>query len=453
MTHTAEPEAPDHGPAAADVPPLVEQAGEPLVLLHVGDLHLTDPAARNAFDFAEILDQIRGLPQAQFDFVYLPGDLAENGCAAEYRILALTLRAGRRLPIRLIPGDHDRQLDRMGDFHAFYDALQTDFRLPAPVDHDLDQPPIACPPPGALAAWPSASIRHYRSSAVVRGVRCLFLDIVSPGFGRKGVGLDFRLGREQMLWLDRKLKDAAKARQPVAVFMHAYPDDLREPDDRLDVAGLFREAGVRLVEMGHTHYNELAHDGRTLYAAARSVGQNEDGSVGYAVAAIDGPVTSWRFKALDRPWPFVLITSPADRRVATRPASKRSAGMGGLKHGRIKVRSVVLSDVPPTVVHCRADTGAWHDMRLVGQRVYEAWLPWPSGAVKVQVEAVHPKWNGHDPVHVDTDVIEPVAAFDDPDFAPPLPEKPGSDVPNVGPWLQKGVRGDQLGPNRAGRKW
>jgi 3',5'-cyclic-AMP phosphodiesterase len=282
---------------------------------------------------------------------------------------------------------------------------------------------------------------------------CLFLDIVSPGYGQKGIGLDFRLGREQTLWLNDRIRTAVDENIPVAVFMHAYPDDLREPDDRLDIGGLFWEAGVRLVEMGHTHYNELAHDGHTLYAAARSVGQNEDGSVGYAVSAIDGPVTSWRFKALDRAWPFVLITSPADRRVATRPAIKENTGMIGDGRDRIKVRAVVLSDVPPKYVHCRAGTGAWHTMTLVTERVYEAWLPWPKDARTIQVEAVHPEWRGHGPDFVDTDVIEPVIVFDDPDCVPLIPEKPGSDVPNVGAWVQKGVRGDQLGPNRYGRKW
>jgi hypothetical protein len=183
------------------------------------------------------------------------------------------------------------------------------------------------------------------------------------------------------------------------------------------------------------------------------VGQNEDGSVGYAVAALDGPVTSWRFKALDRAWPFVLITSPADRRVARRPADEANTGMTGVEGGRIKVRAVVLSDVAPSYVHCRAGTGAWHVMTLTTDRVYEAWLPWPKEARKIQVEAVHPDWTGHGPDFVDTDVIEPVTAFDDPASGPPIPGKPGSDVPNIGAWTQKGVRGDQLGPNRCGRKW
>ncbi|MCJ2033939.1 metallophosphoesterase family protein [Methylobacterium sp. J-068] len=437
--------------------PTVERAEalvEPLVFLHVGDLHLTTPTAQNARDFRAILAQIDGIgSKSLFDFVYLPGDLAENGCASEYTELAAALDAHRDLPIRLIPGDHDRQLGRMDDFQAFYDHLVASRKLTPPMEWVLDQPPLVCPLPPAPEIWPPRTILHYCASEDIRGIRCLFLDIVSPGYGQKGIGLDFRLGREQTLWLNDQIRTAADKNIPVAVFMHAYPDDLREPDDRLDIGGLFWEAGIRLVEMGHTHYNELAHDGHTLYAAARSVGQNEDGSVGYAVSAIDGPVTSWRFKALDRAWPFVLITSPADRRVATRPATTENAGMVGDGRGRIRVRAVVLSDVPPQYVHCRAGTGAWHPMERVTGRVYEAWLPWPKEARRIQVEAVHPDWRGHGPDLVDTDVIEPVIVFDDPESGPPIPEKPGSDVPNIGAWIQKGVRGDQLGPNRHGRKW
>ena len=128
------------------------------------------------------------------------------------------------------------------------------------------------------------------------GVRCLFLDMVSAGHGRKGVGLDFRLGKAQAQWFADQVRDTLRedgtARIPCAVFMHTYPADIQVRSEATDVAGAIWNGRVRLVEMGHTHYNELAPDGRTLYAAARSVGQNEDGSVGYAVAAIDGPVLS-----------------------------------------------------------------------------------------------------------------------------------------------------------------
>ncbi len=344
--------APDRPAGAPHVRPrsLPAPRREPLVFLHVGDLHLQDEAARNARDLNAILDQIAAIaPRGLFDFVYLPGDLAENGYASEYRILKAALDRHPDLPVRLIPGDHDRQHGRMDDFQAFAASLGE--RLPEPVVWDLEQPPSGCP-----ETWPVEPVPHYCASTDIRGVRCLFIDMVSPGFGRKGIGLDFRLGRPQTQWLSDQLAEAGAQNMPCAVFMHAYPDDLREPDERLDIGGLFWATRVRLVEMGHTHYNELAPDGRTLYAAARSVGQNEDGSVGYAVAAIDGAVTSWRFRALDRTAPFVLITSPADRRVATVPTSPASSGMELDAEGRITVRALVLSDAPPDYVHCRVDT-------------------------------------------------------------------------------------------------
>ncbi|MCJ2122280.1 metallophosphoesterase family protein [Methylobacterium sp. J-077] len=420
----------------------------PLVFLHVGDLHLQDAGARNAIDLNAILDQIATIvPRAMFDFVYLPGDLAENGYASEYQILTAALGDHPDLPVRLIPGDHDRQHGTMDHFHAF--AASLGGRLPKPIVWDLEQPPSGCP-----ETWPVLPIPHYCASAEIQGVRCLFVDMVSPGFGRKGIGLDFRLGGPQTQWLSEQLTQAAAEKKPCAVFMHDYPDDLREPDDRLDIGGLFWAMRVRLVEMGHTHYNELAPDGRTLYAAARSVGQNEDGSVGYAVAAIDGPVTSWRFRALDRTWPFVLITSPADRRVATLPTTQESSGMALDADGQITVRAVVLSDAPPRYVHCRVDTGPWIEMhRAKGARCYEVALPWDGGGRSIQVEAVHESWPGHGPDYVDTDVIEPVITFSDSAALPPMPEKPGSDAGRIQSWVRKGVRGDQLGPNRYGRKW
>ncbi len=61
--------------------------------------------------------------------------------------------------------------------------------------------------------------------------------------------------------------------------------------------------------MGHTHYNELANDGATIFMATRSTGQIEEGPPGFSIAAVDGRGVSWRFKPLDAAWPFVLITA------------------------------------------------------------------------------------------------------------------------------------------------
>jgi Icc protein len=47
--------------------------------------------------------------------------------------------------------------------------------------------------------------------------------------------------------------------------------------------------------MGHTHYNELANDGRAICAATRSTGQIEEGPAGFSVTTIDKEVIGWTF--------------------------------------------------------------------------------------------------------------------------------------------------------------
>ncbi len=114
-----------------------------------------------------------------------------------------------------------------------------------------------------------------------------------------------------MEWLRDDLAAAHRGGQTIIVFMHAYPS---EHEEARELSALFSERGVSLVEMGHTHYNELANDGRTIYAATRSTGQIEEGPAGFSVTTLDAGVISWKFKPLSE-WPLVVITSPGDQRL------------------------------------------------------------------------------------------------------------------------------------------
>ena len=424
----------------------------PFVFFHIGDLHLTTPPAANVptlrarqkrvvDDLDAMLADIAALDARSFDFVYLPGDLAENGLPGEYALLAAALARQPDVPVRFVPGDHDRAL---GDTDAF-----ADFRAGLTGRHKQGGPkhdrhvlrPLAGDPP----APGTASITQFFFREEHPGVACLFVDMVTAGYGQKGVGLDFRLGEDQFAWLERKCLKAMRHKKPCVVFQHCYPADMRDPDDAAaNLAGLYWSSGVRLIEMGHTHYNELAPDGRTLYATARSVGQNEDGPVGFAVAAVDGAAVSWRFKPLQQTWPFVLITSPADRRLATAAAE--------IDDGRLTVRAFVFSDEGylDRACQCRVDDGPWTDMWPVGPSFYEGSVAWAPGARRVSVRARGNPWHfGSDLVDVDT--VEPAGS----DFEPASsPKKPGSDAQaSKDPWPNHGIRGDQLGPNKQGRKW
>jgi Icc protein len=250
----------------------------PLRFVQIGDLRLTEAGLQNHLDFRAIVDELNRNVGGKIDFVYLPGDNADDGTPEQFRLVGDALS---RLdpPWHVILDHHDF---KPGSLDNFYEGLGIQ-KLP------------------------------YATNA--GGCRCIFLDVVSRGKG----GPDFRLGAARPLWLRSQLETAPNKAKPCVIFMRAYPADLGE--EAQELSALKEESGAALVAMGHTHYNEIANDRRTIYAATRSTGQIEEGPVGFAFAAIDAGMVSWRFKPLASPWPVVMITSPADRRPAIAPTT------------------------------------------------------------------------------------------------------------------------------------
>jgi hypothetical protein len=246
-------------------------------------------------------------------------------------------------------------------------------------------------------------------------------------------GPDFRLGREQVDWCERELADAAACNETAVIFMHTYPADLRE--GAAEIGALLAAQNVACVDMGHTHYNELANDGRTVFMATRSTGQIEEGTAGFSVAAVDSNRVSWRFKEIEGAWPFVLVTSPVDRRLATSDAQAVS--------GAFEVRAKVLSDVPVISVEASFDGKDWRGMTRVegADFLWAAGFDVPADIVRVRVRDEQGR--------TDEDSIEPLRAGAE----PPARVADGSDKDSVGAWPEKGILGTQLGPNRNGRKW
>lgn len=109
--------------------------------------------------------------------------------------------------------------------------------------------------------------------------------------------------------------------------LHCYPSDFKQGGREL--SELIARYGVKLIDMGHTHYNEISHGGRTIYAATRPTAQIGEGPVGFSVTNYDSGVVSWRFLELGK-LPAVMITSPADERLmaddadSDRPARERA---------------------------------------------------------------------------------------------------------------------------------
>lgn len=368
-----------------------------LVFAHIGDLHLTSASEDNYRDLQAIVDEIAADFADTLDFVYVPGDNADNGLPDQYALARREL-ARLPMPVHIITGDHDMEPGRLD---AFYASLDVD-RLPKAVD--------------------------------AGGVRCLFLDICGPGSG----GPDFRLGAAQTDWLAKELEEAAGKRR-CAIFMHSYPADLKGDGETTAINEAFAAREVLLVEMGHTHYNELANDGRTIFAATRSTGQIEEGPVGYALVTIDGRCVSWRFRLLGSKGPVVLITNPADRRLATDPADGNHAPRGR----DCEVRASVLGAIATASCACFVDDGEPIAMQAIGAARYAATIAVPSHAKRLRVEA-HA---------VDGSVgTETIDLADATHFTTDR-HADGSDSDAIGAWPERGILGTQLGPNRNGRAW
>jgi predicted phosphodiesterase len=371
---------------------LTGQATNKTVLFaHIGDLHLTDAKQRNFQDFLAIVAQIETECGQTVDFVVLPGDNADNGLPAQYALAATALKM-LSAPVHVIPGDHDME---QGDLDAFHTVLGAE-RLPKAI--------------------------------TVRGVRCLFLDIVGGGSG----GPDFRLGLPQLSWIERELRDADDHGQTSLIFTHSYPADLKGDGETGALNRLIADHDVALVDMGHSHYNELANDGRTIFAATRSTGQIEEGPVGYSIATLDRGVVSWRFKPLDEAFPFVIVTSPADHRLL-RAIDQRIDGF-------TQVRAVILGRNPIASVSCRVEDGDWIAMtRIDNGGVWAAELPEPAGRlVTIVVQAVDETGRpGQHAIRAATT-----------DYQIPFRRQDGSDAASIGAWPENGILGTQLGPNR-----
>ncbi len=378
--------------------------GPLLIYAHLGDLHLTSPKEQHFTDLLAIAAEIELQCRDRLDFVYLPGDVADNGMPGEYALVHTALKL-LSPPVYAITGDHEMASGNLDNFLGAHAGGRRFPVLPFSVTHG--------------------------------GIRCLFLDMCGPGRG----GPDFRLGDAQLAWVEAQLASAEAAGQPAAVFMHAYPADLVLTGEKATLNRLLAARHVRLVDMGHTHYNELANDGRTILAATRSTGQIEEGPVGYSLAAIDGGVVSWQFKPLAEAFPVVMITAPADRRLVIDQDDPAQVVTDAFE-----VHAVVFGSNRVAACRCQIDEGPWQPMDPPprGDHLWRTRARSPGGqrfglAVRAETAA-----GG-----VAEDRIEVAAAR----FVLPKAHRDGSDKDAIEAWPERHLFATQLGPNRNGRKW
>ena len=256
---------------AADAVKSPDAAGV-LSWVHLGDLHMTKAGEQNHLDLAEIVNEVNQDFADSVSFVFLPGDVADDGSRAAYAVVRGELDR-LTVPWCAIIGDHDVHEK---SFANFKEAMSEESRY----------------------AFTVGDTRFLAMNA---------FDVPEPP--------SFTVLDEQLRWAEVELQKATQARQNKVLFLHCYPSDLKVGRD--EVTRLVRDYEVRLVDMGHTHYNEISNDGRTLYSATRSTGQIEEGPVGYSIINLDGNIVSWRFVELGK-LPIAVITSPSDERLLTK---------------------------------------------------------------------------------------------------------------------------------------
>jgi 3',5'-cyclic-AMP phosphodiesterase len=357
--------------------------------VHLGDLHMTRAGEQNHLDLAEIVNEVNRTFAGSVSFVFLPGDVADDGSRAAYAVVRGELDR-LNVPWCSIIGDHDVYEK---SFANFLEAMSERTHY----------------------AFTVGSVRFVAMNA---------FDAPNPG--------SFVVSGDQRAWVKRELQTATEAGQSSVLLLHCYPSDLKTGGGEL--MEVLRNFDVRLIDMGHTHYNEIANDGRTLYSATRSIGQLEEGPVGYSVTSIDDDVVSWRFIELGK-LPVVVITSPSDERLLT-DASKTP-------QGNLRVRAKFWGEAEAVQATAYLDGLSAPMTRIDDSHVWEADVSTRHDGVyslKVSFEDIRGK--------VATDEIRVLSG----DFA--QRERVERDQDNaLEAWPEHGLFGTQLGPNKNGKKW
>ncbi len=286
----------------------------PVIVVVPGDLHLTEPGLAHHRAALWMVDEVNRLIRP--DLVQFIGDSVQDGTDAQFDLF-IELAGRLECPWRALVGDHDAP----GDPHAG--------RFRARVGE----------PHGTLT---------------LRGFRLLRLNTQEA----RPVGLS----PGQLAWFRGQVAAAESAGERVVVFQHNYPYQIWE-----DFAGPGMEEWREVVQArriaaivsGHTHYWQVANDGRNVCVATRSIGDPEGGPPGYTLLYLGGDDLAVTYRSVEDRGPLVLITHPRERLLATGPAHVVS--------GPGMVRARVWSGRRLAGVACRVDEGPWQPLAV--------WLP------------------------------------------------------------------------------
>jgi Icc protein len=165
------------------------------------------------------------------------------------------------------------------------------------------------------------------------------------------------LSDEQAHWFSRQVDEALGRGERVVVFQHHYPFKVCEQFDGPGIEGwreVVQTRRITAIFTGHTHYGQIANDGRNVVIATRSIGDPEGGPPGYTLAYLQGEDMALTYRSSVDQGPVVLITHPREKLLATGPRHIVS------RQDHVCVRTWSAKTV--TSAQGRVDDGDWFDL-------------------------------------------------------------------------------------------
>jgi len=295
---------------------------KPVVFVWPGDLHLESEDRPNYKTALWMADEVNDLIRP--DFVQFAGDNVQHAREDEWALFK-NVTDKLKMPWHALVGDHDAHHDP--GCHAYQNHVGETYL-----------------------------------AYTVNGYRFICLNTMQS----RPLGMT----DEQVLWFRYEVDAAFVRGERAVVFQHHYPFQVWEDFAGPGIAGwrdVVQTRPITALFAGHTHYGQIANDGRHVYVATRSIGDPEGGPAGYAVVFLDGEDLALTYRSMEDKGPVVLLTHPRRAILATKPAHI----VPGPMEGRVRA----WSNTNFISAKARIDDGEWKNLQDRGDMTWSFPIP------------------------------------------------------------------------------